>query len=208
MEGNEGSASSKAVSAQRAAELGPLPVLASESPDAYLRLYEEFVAAIAPEDVVVRSEVKCIVDNTWEINRLTRAKAAIIDCAKKEALASLLRSILPEAAIKTSREQDARQLADGWFTGPSTEVVVGELLSEHGLKADHIGAEAVRLRSRELDQLERMLALKEARRSNAYRNIEIYREARRLRDQRTAKPTQNLLPYLPRKDGKEQAKAG
>jgi hypothetical protein len=207
MESNENSGPTQPGSAQRA-ELGRLPVLASESSDAYLRLYNDVFAAIDPEDVVVRSEVKCIVDNTWEIDRLTRVKAGIIDGATKEALAALLRSILPEAAIKTSREQDARKLADGWFAPPSTEVTIGTLLCEHDLRADHITAEAVRLRSRELEQLERMLALKEARRSNAYRNIEIYREGRRLRDQRTARPAQNLLTYLPRKDGKEQAKAG
>ncbi len=135
--------------------------------------------ALGAEDIVVRSEVRCIVDNTWEINRLTRAKAGIIDCARKEALASLLRSILPEAAIKTSRERDARELADGWFVGPSTEVAVGKLLSEHDLKADHTPP---RLSGCSLASL------------NSWSEC-------------LPKPAQNPLPYLPRKDGKEQAKA-
>src|SRR6266566_3405887 len=76
--------------------LGEPPLLISEDPGAYEFLLATFANAVRPTDPIEWIHVKDCVDLTWEIQRIRRAKAGIIDVARKEALRSILESILEQ----------------------------------------------------------------------------------------------------------------
>jgi len=175
---------------------GRPPVLKSESKARYEVLFEKMAAAIRPEDVFEWMMVKTIVDLIWEIERYRRTKTIIIDNAHKEGLANLVRPLIRESSIQHSRERDALELAEGYFVDPKFELKVGEILSLHNLDATSIAAEAVRHRLPELEKIERMVASKEARRADAYRDLDIYRESRRYRAEIETKPVPKQLPFI------------
>ena len=81
---------------------GRPPVVVTESKDVYLRQLECIAAAIGPEDIIEWIMVKAIADLSWEIARYERAKAGIIDSARKPALVNILCSILEEGQIKST----------------------------------------------------------------------------------------------------------
>jgi hypothetical protein len=173
-----------------------LPVLATEVRQDYLELLQSMACAIRPEDGVEWALLKTIVDNSWEMLRYERSKAGIIDGALKEALTNVLCSILEESTIKVSREQDARELAEDWFNDPATREEILKHLNDYQLDEDSIIAEAIRIRSRELEQIERMLASKEARRSFARREIDYNRERRRIQYLTENETAAKRLPFI------------
>src|SRR6266567_1916377 len=103
--------------------LGEPPLLISEDPGAYEFLLATFANAVRPTDPIEWIYVKDCVDLTWEIQRIRRAKAGIIDVARKEALRSILESILEQENLELGKgrisEADAK--ADGWYTCPDVK---------------------------------------------------------------------------------------
>jgi hypothetical protein len=155
-----------------------LPLLISEDPSAYKALLATFADAVRPTDPIEWIFVKDCVDLTWEIQRIRRAKAAIIDITRKEALRSILESILEEENLELGegRIAEADVKADEWYTCPDIKEELTALMARHGLDEQAITAQAFALRSRELEKLEHMLASAELRRSSMFREIATYRE--------------------------------
>ena len=83
--------------------LGEPPLLISEDPSAYDALLATFAATVRPEDCIEWIYVKDCVDLNWEIRRIRQAKAGIIDVTRKEALRSILESILEEDDLEFSK---------------------------------------------------------------------------------------------------------
>jgi hypothetical protein len=138
-------------------------------------------APLEPEDVHEWMLVKTIADCDWQAIRYERTKSRIIDLRLKEALINILRSILEEETIKHSREQDAQELAEDWFTDPTTKRAILRHLIDYGLSGGSIVAEATRLSMPDLAGLERMAESVERRRCIAHRELEMWRESKRLR---------------------------
>jgi hypothetical protein len=113
-----------------------------------------------------------------EIQRIRQAKAGIIDITRKEALRSILESILEEEDLEYSkgRISEADLKADEWYTCPDIREELTALMARYGLDEKAITAQAFALRSRELEKLEHMLASKELRRSAMLREIATYRD--------------------------------
>ena len=158
--------------------LGRAPVLRSEQVDAY----EDFLAlvaeAVCPMDTLEWILVKDYVDLAWEIRRLRCAKPGMIDVARKQALRSILESILEREDFEhaASRTLEAEVKADEWYTDVAVKEELLELMSRYGVDEDMITAEAIALRSRELAQVDLMLASAEKRRNEMLREIGLYRE--------------------------------
>jgi len=157
--------------------LGEPPLLNSEDPSAYEALLATFGAAVRPTDPIEWIHVKDCVDLTWEIQRIRQAKAGIIDVTRKEALRSILESILEEGDLEhgKGRISEADLKADEWYTCPVVREELTALLARYDLDEQAIAAQAFALRSRELAKLEHMLASAELRRSSMFREIAAYR---------------------------------
>jgi len=168
--------------------IGTLPVLESEEPSLYWQMFQNLAVPLEPEDVHEWMLVKTIADCDWQAIRYERIKSRIIDLRFKEALINILHSILEEETIKHSREQDAQELAEDWFTDPTTKRAI--------LSGGSIVAEATRLSMPDLAGLERMAESVERRRCIAHRELEMWREGKRLRRLAKGDVTPKALPLI------------
>src|SRR5262249_46054689 len=166
------------IPAKVGALLGKPPVLMSEDITAYEDFLAFVVDSVGPKDSIEWILAKDYVDLAWEIRRLRRAKAGIIDIARKEALRSILETILQREDFEhaADRRLEAEAKADEWYSDDIVKQELLELMSRHGIDEDGITAEAIAIRSSELAQLETMLASAEKRRNEMLREISLYRD--------------------------------
>jgi hypothetical protein len=169
-----------------------VPVLSSESKVPYWELVKGLANAIGPRDIIEWIIVKDLVDLTCDKLFYRRVKVGIVDAARMPALISILSSILPNPSA-----QEVRKLAKGWFSTSDARQAIADLFIEHKINNYHIDAEAVRLNSQTLEQIERILAGMESRFSLAYREIDYYRESLRIRAEIENGPQPKQLAFIP-----------
>jgi hypothetical protein len=160
--------------------IGNLPILECEDGELYMSMLERVAREVVPRDLHEWFQVKTMVDCDWWNVRYERSRACAIDLRFQEALASILRPILEEGTIRHSPEQDALELAQDWFTDPETKKAIRRHLSDYKLSEESVHAEAMRLCMPQLNQLQQLVESNERRRSFAYRDLEFYREGKRL----------------------------
>jgi hypothetical protein len=154
-----------------------MPVLRSDAAF-YRGLTIRLANTIGPQDLREWLLVKDIVDHTCYILFLRRVEMNMIDLATREALIVILTALSHgELADKV------KHLAKGWFCGSETKKLVEKLFHDYGLAPVHIEAEAVRLRTDELAQTERMMASRELRLREAFRDLDFYRESKRINEE-------------------------
>jgi hypothetical protein len=133
---------STAIPANIAAIFGKLPVLGTENRQAYENLIVELALEWRPQNTMEWLFVRDIADLGWEILRLRRAMASVLEIAFKEALAGVFVDVLPgyrrllthegsEAQSKQFRKAEA--LADAWYEGPEGQERVKSELAKYGL---------------------------------------------------------------------------
>jgi hypothetical protein len=167
------------------------PILSSESKIPYWSLVESMAGVMGPRDIIEWIVVKNLVDLTYDMIFYRRVKIGIIDVARMSALISILNSILPDPSAK-----EVRKLAKGWFVSSEAKSAIAALFIEHKINPHHIDAEAVRLNSQALEQIERMLAGMEARLGLAYREIDYHRESLRIRAEIENGSEPKQLPFI------------
>jgi len=161
------------------------PLLITESAEEFDRISVAFNQDIKPRGIIEQMYVADIIYLAWEIRRLRRAKAGIINSAYRAAMANLLQQLLREpGTYEDSAEEEADSLALGWFTDREAKKQVSGLLRQFQLDESAIEAEAIRRSASDLEQLDRLLASFESRRNKALRCIAEYRTdfARQLRN--------------------------
>jgi hypothetical protein len=158
---------------------GRPPLLIGEDQLAYDTLLSQIAASIDPKDAIEWLLTKDYADLTWEMQRMRRVKAGMIDAKRKEAVVSILNSILEEKNVEEGRNrtQEAEIKADQWFDGGDGKQQIRQHMEKYDLDAYAITAQAFALRSRELEVVERMLESTERRRSKALFEIEVHRAA-------------------------------
>jgi len=157
--------------------LGEPALLASEDRNAYEAALAGVGLSIRPRDAVDWLLTKTFVDLTWEMNRLMKAKAAMIDLTEKESLRCILESVFEAESLQgKDRLLEAELRADDWYTKPAIRKEIIELLSRYRLNEQAITAQAVALRLTELNKLDSMIASAEIRRSAALRDLRSYRD--------------------------------
>jgi hypothetical protein len=156
--------------------------LITEDPSAYEAMFANMAAAVMPTDAMEWLLMKDCVDLTWEIRRIRLAKAGIVDVTRKEALKSILESILNnDEQTGRDRMSEADIKADAWYNDPSVREALLAHLAKHDLDEEAITAQAFALRARELEKLDNMLASAERRRYAMLQEIKLYRELFSLR---------------------------
>jgi hypothetical protein len=152
------------------------PLLITESADEFDALRDAFEREIKPHGIIEQMYVHDISSIVWEILRLRRCKAVIINSAFRSALQSLLKQLLRQPGqYEYEVEDEAQTLAHAWFTDQEAKKQVSELLSRVKLDESAIEAEAIRRSSSDLELLDRMLTSLESRRNKALGCVAEYR---------------------------------
>jgi len=152
------------------------PLLITESADEFDALRDAFEREIKPHGIIEQIYVHDISSIVWEILRLRRCKAVIINSAFRSALQNLLKQLLREPGqYEYEVVDEAEALAQAWFTDQEAKKRVSELLSRVELDESAIEAEAIRRSSSDLELLDRMLTSLESRRNKALGCVAEYR---------------------------------
>src|SRR6266498_4206663 len=152
------------------------PLLITESADEFDAVRDAFEQEIKPHGIIEQMYVHDISSIVWEILRLRRCKAVIINSAFRSALEHLLPQLLRQANEDEFDVRDeARTLAQAWFTDQEAKKQVSEILSRFGLDESAIEAEAIRRSSSDLELLDKMLTSLESRRDKALGCVAQYR---------------------------------
>jgi hypothetical protein len=154
-------------------------LLRTESQEEFESLFGELKRAVQPTDFVGLMYVHDIAVLTWDIMRHRRDKAGIINNAFRRALVNLVRPILVgsgNAAMVLETESAASKLADDWFYSQEARDRISSLLEEAGRDMQAVEAEALRIRLDDIERVDRLLTVAEARREKAFRFIAWYSE--------------------------------
>jgi hypothetical protein len=172
---------------------GPAPILSTEREESYFAIMDWFVRCIAPEDILLYSLVRELVDSTWEMKRYTRYKTMAIEskfrqlCEQqakcKARIADRNKALARDAAAKSKppanefeRVLELEEVVDASISE------VDDILSRTPEELDHVRALQANIEYHQ--QIDMCLEAAIARRNDALGQIERYRKglAARLRE--------------------------
>ncbi len=174
---------------------GKRPLIFGEDPELYDALLSRAAVAVNPTDIIEWLYLKDVVDITWEIQRLRRFQAAMINNGRKKAAGEILAAVLDEGKGAMIGPKEKTGWAHQFLTGNNEiKEVFFSQMATHGLDNDSIMAAAFNANIPTLEIMDRMLAVAEARRDKMLREIENRREilGRRLRDKINAEANGDL----------------
>ena len=160
--------------AKVAAQTNLLPdccyLLSTESRNEFEKLRDDVCAEIQPDGWIEQMFVDDVIALTWEILRVRRLKAGLINGALCTALEKLLNQILPRENFETHLDRDraAKELAHRWFSDDGVKATVAELLAAYRLDLATIEAQAYRECADALEGLDRLLTMLMARRDKVF----------------------------------------
>lgn len=147
------------------AVLAAPPLIRGEEASSYDALLGRVSGTVRPADVFEEIWVRDIVDLVWEVVRLRRQKAGLMTYCARDGLADILIRLRAEPG-----------LALGWALHERKAVAqVDRVLAAAGLGIDAVMGQTLRLRIGEIERIDRMTALAEARRNAALHEIERHR---------------------------------
>jgi hypothetical protein len=153
-------------------------LLAMDSPEEFASLQAAWIDEIKPNGPIERMYVENAAETLWELKRLRRIKALMVRNASRAALENLLKQLIRDQhfMLKTENAEKAEQLALDYFTCNAGKKEVLEMLSQFGLDARAIDAEAFRLCLPDLETLDKSLISSEKRLNKTIRLIAVYRK--------------------------------
>ena len=101
----------------------------------------------------------------------------MLNIAFRRALVELLYDLAGPSTSNSLKDKEVEDLADAWFSDPKAKKEVSKMLDQYHLDESTIEAEAIRMRSLDLEVFDRMQALRESRRDRAYRRMADYKES-------------------------------
>ena len=150
--------------------LGPRPLIDGEDGTNYDVILERISADVAPTDFVEEMWVRNVVDLVWESVRLRRLKSHLLHAAAHEGLTRVLTPMLGWAS--------ADHLSRRWASGDEEAVTeVEQLLGRAGLTIDTVMAQTLAARIDDVERIDRMVIIAEARRDAVLREIRSRRAA-------------------------------
>ena len=153
-----------------AEHLGPPPLNPGDERAGYETLLARLVAEVRPRGMIEEGCVRLVAEMMWEGARSRRLKAKLMTASADRGLREVLVSIGVDVL-------DARELAQRWAARELDAVArVDALLDAAGLDIHHIMAKTLALNIAEIERIDRMAALAEARRADALREIALYRD--------------------------------
>ena len=160
---------------KRVIAIAPAPLLPGENQADYADVAVRVVKAAKPRDAIEEFLVRDVIDLTWEVFRLRRAKAGVLIASMSDGVQKVLDGLghgRGESYGYTNR------LGQGWRAGDKdARKEVEAALKRAGLAIDAVTAKTIESKIDSLERLDRMLASAEARRNNALREIDRHRDA-------------------------------
>jgi hypothetical protein len=154
---------------QHLALFGAPPLFEGEDSKSYYELLREISAAVAPTDIIGEILARDVTELSFDVPRLRRLKAKLVSANAYKGLAEIL-------APRVGRSR-AETLAEGWAANKSEDVAeVNQILTSAGLNMDTVLAQTFALKLSDIERIEHLIALAEARRNAALREIERHRE--------------------------------
>ena len=146
-----------------------MPLLPGEKEADYASFAARVVGTTKPEDAIEELLIRDVVDLTWEVFRLRRARAGVLVASMSDGVRQVLDSLGHGEGRGYTKE-----LGKAWAAGDKrARREVAAALK----KVDEVTAATVESKLDSFERLDRMLASAEARRSNALREIERHRAA-------------------------------
>jgi hypothetical protein len=159
----------------RVIAIAPAPLLPGEKEADYANLVERVVCAAKPKDMIEELLTRDVIDLTWEIFRLRRAKVGILRASINTGVEAVLDGLDHGSEFSFNY---SGKLAKKWATGDKgARKEVEAVLDKAGLTFDEVTAKTLESKLDSFERLDRMLASAEARRNNALREIDRHREA-------------------------------
>jgi hypothetical protein len=154
------------------------PVLITECVDEFVALRERLYDEIAPKGIIEERWVDDLATVIWDIMRLLRIKAEILNGAFYQALQEILKQVWSEEFEDyLARERAIAELAWQWLGNDSdAKEKVAQLLGQHQLDETAIEAESFRMRAEDLERLDFMLSRAELRREKLLTGIAVFRQ--------------------------------
>jgi hypothetical protein len=145
------------------------PLVTGENEGQYGSLAARIVAGARPRDAIEELLTHDVLDLTWEIFRLRRVKAGILNASMHEGVGSVMRR-LGYGDIVDSTER--------WAAGEKrARKEVARALASAGLSMDEVTATTLERKLESFERIERLLSGVEVRRNNALREIDRHRSA-------------------------------
>jgi len=149
---------------------GPPPLLSTERREHFEQILTHFVTAIAPSCAIVQMWVYNIAVLVWEIMRLRRYKAMVIEKQMPWAFHQIAREFFGDDG-----ESDPGFSTDKYYRDPEQRQILADALAAYNLTIDVVDAEA--FRSGPIEKIESMLASLQVRRDAIIREIGAYRDS-------------------------------
>jgi hypothetical protein len=148
---------------------GPPPLFEGEDTEIYDQLLTQVSTTIMPADIIEEIWVRDILDLTIEVLRLRRLIANLMRANAYKGLSETLAPLVGRPQAET--------LGEGWAARKSDVVEeVNKTLKAAGLSMDNILAQTFALKVNEIERIEHMMALAEARRNAALHEIDRHRQ--------------------------------
>jgi hypothetical protein len=148
---------------------GPPPLFDGEDMGIYNQLVREISTAVTPADIFEDIWVRDVVDLTFEVFRLRRLTANLLKSNAYKGLSETLAPLVGRSQAET--------LAEGWAARKSDVVEeVNKTLTSAGVTIDSIVAQTFSLKMNDIERIEHMMALAEARRNATLREIDRHRQ--------------------------------
>jgi hypothetical protein len=155
--------------------ISPAPVLPGEAQTNYDSLATRIVDVARPRDAIEEFLTRDVIDLTWEILRLRRAKAGLWRAAASKGVESIHSRIDNDASFL---RLPGPGFAEHWASGDARKrQEFTEMLKKADLTMDDVMAEALARVIHSFERFDHILASVEARRNDALREIDRHREA-------------------------------
>jgi hypothetical protein len=151
---------------------GAPPLIQGENPADYQALLKRVSVAVRPRDFLDEIWVRDIVDLYWEMLRLRRLKAGLLNASMGDGLRAVLGSLMSTGSSSLTTQA----LVQSWINGsPDSRKKVEQSLAAAGFSMDVVAAAALSKKLDEFERIDRMITSAEARRNNALREIDRHR---------------------------------
>jgi hypothetical protein len=149
---------------------GPPPLFVGEDQAQYEAMRDQISAAVGPLDFLEEIWVNDVLNLVWEIQRLRRLKAALLQANAHRGVNRIMMPLLGIGA--------AADLANQWAARePKAIKHVEDILKEAGLTMEAVKAETLVVYLDDFERIERLIASAEARRDACLREIDRHRSS-------------------------------
>jgi hypothetical protein len=148
---------------------GPSPIMEGEDITLYDDLLTRISTAVKPNDILEDIWVREVVDLVWETFRLRRLKWTLLTATAMAGLTKVLGPLIGWG--------QADDLARAWAARkPSAIKRVEKILASADLNMDAVMAQTLSIKLDDIERIDRMIAIAEARRNAILREINRHRE--------------------------------